>query len=215
MSPPSPKSPYRLMVEGPDDKHTLVHLLKRHGYDWDDATLKRPYVEDVGGVEKLLEKTLLSTALKTHDRLALVFDADLPPYNRWHQLKTCLEQLGIAVPNAPEPGGTLLSGIRPNSRLGIWVMPDNSQPGRIEEFIEKLVPADDTLWPHARTTTTDALNQGAPLRPQDHVKGALHAWLAWQLDPGIPFGVALASKVLGHDSPEAQRFVDWFHRCFS
>lgn len=215
MKPPSSKSPYRLLVEGKDDKFTLIHLLSRHGYDWDDVKLTRPFVEDVGGVERLLDRDFLFTALKTYDRLAMVFDADLPPYDRWHQLKTCLEALNIAAPDVPEPGGTILAGLRANSRLGIWVMPDNSQPGRIEEFIEKLVPSGDPLWAHAHATTTEALKQGAPLRQNDHVKGALHAWLAWQSDPGIPFGVALASKVLGHDSPEAQRFVAWFHRCFT
>ncbi len=108
-----------------------------------------------------------------------------------------------------------MSGLRPNSRLGIWIMPDNSQIGRIEEFIEKLVPAQHPTWSHAQSSTTQAQALGAPLRTQDHIKGALHTWLAWQADPGLPFGTALSSNILGHNSLEAQRFVSWFKQCFT
>ena len=215
MSTPSPKSPYRLMVEGPDDQWTIINLLARHGYDWNNAAAIRPYVEPVGGVEKLLARATLSTALKTYERLGLVIDADLSSPQRWQQVRDIFRELGISLPAAPSPNGTLVTGSRQNSRVGIWLMPDNSQPGRIEEFIEKLIPPGDPLWPHAQTATTQALTLGASLRPQDHVKGAIHAWLAWQEDPGLPFGTAITSEVLGHDSPEAQRFVGWFRQCFT
>jgi hypothetical protein len=203
------------MVEGPDDKWSIINLLKRHGFDWDDGSMARPYVHDVGGVDALLDKNLLSGALKSYERLGIIVDADLPPTNRWHQARNVLTALGLMLPPAPERDGTVIDGLRPNTRVGIWIMPDNLQPGRIEEFIEKLVPADHPTWTHARETTTQAQALGAPLRQQDHVKGALHAWLAWQADPGQPFGVALASRVLGHDSPEARSFVAWFKRCFT
>lgn len=215
MSPPSIKSPYRLMVEGPDDKHTVIHLLSRHGYDWNDVSMVRPFVEDAGGVEKLLNKDVLSAALKTYDRLALVFDADLPPTNRWHQARDLLTHLGLTLPAQPARGGTIVNGLRPNTRVGVWIMPDNAQPGRLEEFIEKLIPPKDPVWPHAQEATTQALALGAKLREQDHVKGALHAWLAWQENPGQPFGTALFTHVLRHDSQEALRFVDWFKQCFT
>lgn len=215
MSKPSAKSPYRLMVEGPDDQWTIINLLGRHGYEWENDGTIRPYVEAAGGVEKLLVKATLSTALKTYDRLGLVIDADLSPTNRWQQLGDLFKDLGVTLPATPSPDGTVTPGIRPNSRVGIWLMPDNSQPGRLEEFIEKLIPPGHPVWPHAQTTTTQALALGARLGQRDHLKGALHAWLAWQRDPGQPFGTALTTEVLGHDSPEALRFVDWFKQCFT
>lgn len=215
MSPPPTKSPYRLVVEGPDDKWTCIHLLQRHGFNWDDSTKVRPYVHPAGGISQLLDKDFLSSALKNHERLGLVLDSDFPPPDRWQQLRSVLANLSIALPDTPAPGGVVMGGLRPNSRFGIWLMPDNSQPGRIEEFIEKLVPANHPTWPHARDATTQAQALGAPLRARDHIKGALHAWLAWQADPGLPFGTALFSQILGHDSPDAQRFVSWFNQCFT
>ncbi|NOK12100.1 DUF3226 domain-containing protein [Corallococcus exercitus] len=215
MSKPDPSSPYQMIVEGPDDKHTIIHLLKRHGYNWEDSTTTRPYIHEAKGVARLLHKPSITSALKSYRRLALVFDADGVLANRWHQLKDILEGEGLSLPATPEPDGTILPGLLPESRLGVWVMPDNAQPGRIEEFVEKLVPPNDGIWAHARKTTAEALSQGARLRQQDHVKGALYAWLAWQEDPGVRLGIALTNQVLRHDSPEAQRFVAWFHRCFS
>ena len=33
--------------------------------------------------------------------------------------------------------------------IGIWLMPNNQNPGTIETFAGLLVPANDTLWPRA------------------------------------------------------------------
>jgi uncharacterized protein DUF3226 len=178
MSPPASKSPYRLVVEGPDDKWTLIHLLQRHGFNWEDSATTRPFVHEAGGIATMLGRDFLSTALKSYDRLGLVLDADFPPNNRWQPIRDVLATLGISLPQTPPPDGLITGGLKPNSRLGVWVMPDNSQPGRIEEFIEKLVPANHPTWPHAQGATTQAQALGAPLRAQDHIKGALHAWLA-------------------------------------
>jgi hypothetical protein len=48
--PPREDSPYRLLVEGSDDQHSVIHLLRRHGFDWDDKTTDRPYLPLQGAV---------------------------------------------------------------------------------------------------------------------------------------------------------------------
>lgn len=42
----------------------------------------------------------------------------------------------------------------------------------------------------------------------------MHAWLAWQEEPGKPFGIALKAGYFDHQSPAADRFVDWFMQTF-
>ena len=37
MSRPPKNSPFQLLVEGPDDQFVVINLLKRHGYDFDNA----------------------------------------------------------------------------------------------------------------------------------------------------------------------------------
>jgi hypothetical protein len=202
------------MVEGQDDKWTIINLLKRHGYDWGDGSLVHPYVHDADGVDELLKKEVLSVALTRYERLGIVIDADFPPVDRWEQARKVLTELGFTLPTTPTSNGTILQGKRPDWRVGIWLMPDNSLPGRLEEFIEKLIPEGHVLWPHAQQSTTRAMELGAQLRSLDHNKAAIHTWLAWQKDPGLPFGNALARSLLNHDSPEAKLFIDWFGRCF-
>ena len=42
MARPLAQSPYRLLVEGPNDKYSVINLLIRHGFDWDDESAVRP-----------------------------------------------------------------------------------------------------------------------------------------------------------------------------
>ena len=63
---------------------------------------------------------------------------------------------------------------------------------------------------HARKATSVAKGLGARFREIDTAKANLHAWLAWQKNPGRPYGVAVRSEYFGHDSPEARAFVGWF-----
>ncbi len=94
------------------------------------------------------------------------------------------------------------------------MMPDNTNRGTLETFLKRLVPEGNLWWLHAATATAEAQRLGAPLASKDQDKGALHAWLAWQEKPGLPFGTALSAQILGHESPEALGFVAWFSRLF-
>ena len=49
---------------------------------------------------------------------------------------------------------------------------------------------------------------------RNHAKSHLHTWLAWQREPGRPFGTALTAQIFGHDSPETLAFLAWFRRLF-
>lgn len=210
---PTKKSPYRLLVEGVDDQSSIVHLLKRHGYDWDNDSGPRPFIQQAGGVEQLLDD--LSVILKgPFDRLGILVDADVSLPNRWAQLRDRAARAGLQLPEAPLVEGTILSGLRPDSHVGFWLMPDNSSPGKLEDFLHKLVPDDDPTWAWADEAVQEARRKGARCKEIDHPKSWLHTWLAWQERPGIPFGIALQAQVFRHDTEDALRFVAWFKRLF-
>jgi len=211
--PPREDSPYRLLVEGSDDLHSILHLLLRHGFNWDDETTVRPYVDATGSIEKLLR--LLPVTLKSsHERIGVVVDANSQFPNRWAQLRASAANAGVQLPELPDPEGTIVAGFRPNSQVGFWLMPDNSEPGNLESFLVRLIPEGDALWPYAGEVVVEARARGARCKEKDHLKGALHTWLAWQEDPGLPFGTALRAQVFKHDTPDALRFVAWFRRLF-
>lgn len=211
--PPRPESPYRLLVEGSDDLHAIVHLMRRHGFDWDDRVSVRPFVEESGGVTELLEE--LPIVLKgTYSRVGVVLDANLSLSDRWAQLQARARRSGIELPDSPDPDGTVVQGRLPEYKVGIWLMPDNSSPGTLESFLLKLVPREDPIWSYADLTARTARERGGSCPEKDHPKSALHTWLAWQKEPGLPFGTALRAQVFHHESEEALRFVRWFRRLF-
>ena len=73
-------SPYRLLVEGPNDKHSVIHLMKRHNVDWDDPQKALPYVRDCGGFDLLVES--IGVSIKSYQRLGIIVDANVDMYNR-------------------------------------------------------------------------------------------------------------------------------------
>ncbi|MBI3269005.1 MAG: hypothetical protein HYZ53_08280 [Planctomycetes bacterium] len=209
---PGSKSPHRLLVEGPDGQHSVLHLLRRHGLNWEDMSQTLPYVESTGGISELLEA--LPVASKTYDRLGAVLDADLDLHATWEKLASRLRKIGLAPPGQPDSSGTIMDGYRAGSKLGLWVMPDNQGAGTLEHFLQRLVPAGNAWWEHSVQATERAIGLGAPLKLGDRRKGELHAWLAWQETPGMPFGTAITAHVLGSSSPEALAFVAWFKSLF-
>ena len=93
-------------------------------------------------------------------------------------------------------------------------MPDNSSPGTLEDFLNKLVSEGDPIRSYADEVVIEARQRGARCQERDHVKSALHTWLAWQEEPGLPFGTAMKAEYFEKDSDDAHRFVAWFHRLF-
>ncbi|HEY6320955.1 MAG TPA: DUF3226 domain-containing protein [Thermoanaerobaculia bacterium] len=101
MPPPQDSSTYRLLVEGTDDVHSVIHLMERHGFDWDNSHITRPFVANSGSVEQLLEA--FPVALKgPYDRLGVVVDANMHLDNRWAQLRDRAVSVGVNLPAVPE-----------------------------------------------------------------------------------------------------------------
>lgn len=206
-----------LLVEGPDDKWSLIALLKQalaaESLDWDQLPW-RPNVEDKGGVDGVLDS--LGVSLKSTPRLGVVVDADEDRDARWAAVRDRLRRGGVELPEAPPEAGHVGPGWLPGSRVGVWVMPDNRMPGVVEDFLVALVPEADPRWAFAQ----EVVGQALTLAPAERnaawrSKARLHTWLAWQDRPGQPLGQAITARVLGQTGhPQARAFVDWFGRLF-
>lgn len=206
-------SPCRLLVEGSDDKHCVLHLMKRHGIDWDRTTPWLPCVYDCNGFAPLV--AALKVSAKSYHRLGIMVDANADVHQRWTQVKEGLSRAGVTLPASPEPNGVIIPGIYADWRVGVWLMPDNQSQGQLEDFLGKLVPQDDTCWAYAAEAAKHAKGLGARFAKKDFCKAGIHTWLAWQETPGLPFGTAITAKYFGVDSSEALRFVQWFKQLFS
>lgn len=94
-------------------------------------------------------------------------------------------------------------------------MPDNQHDGKLESFLQTLVDANDALFRYAVKTTRRAKRLGAPFSDSSRGKAEIHTWLAWQKEPGLPYGSAIRARYFTHDSPAATAFVAWFRQLFS
>jgi hypothetical protein len=99
--------------------------------------------------------------------------------------------------------------------VGVWMMPDNRSPGKLEDFARRLVRSgDEGLWDYAAQATAGSTTHGARFASKDQIKGHVHTFLAWQKVPGVPMGLAITKKFLDADSTEARNFVAWLCRLY-
>ncbi len=90
-----------LLVEGPNDLHTIMHLLIRHGFDY--RGWKRggesllPELKQVGGVVDLLDSIEI-TVKGSYDCIGFVLDADSPLASRWLAVRDRLTRVGVELP---------------------------------------------------------------------------------------------------------------------
>jgi len=211
---PSEESESRLVVEGKDDCHAVIHLMKRRGVDWDNAP-NAPYVHDAGGVEELLES--ISATLKNHDDVVgFVVDADQEIRRRWEQLKEHFDDNNIELPEEPPTDGFVGEGYLTDQTVGIWMMPDNDIQGTLETFLDYLVPNEsESIYEFAGECVEEARAKGADCSETDHDKSQIHTWLAWQERPGMPYGQAITAEVFDRDGEVADKFAEWFRELYN
>lgn len=201
-----------LFVEGEDDKHAIEHLLlkrrMRREAEW------FPALEPVGSVEELLATIEDAVMAGTGGIVGFVPDANGSPAGRWQDLTRELAKTGMAPPNTAPIEGYIGFCDLYRTRVGVWVMPDNRLPGAIEEFLLALIDPADPLLNHAERAAVEALARGAAFPESARKKAELRAWLAWQENPGFPYGRALGAGYFDSDRTVADPFVNWFNRLF-
>jgi hypothetical protein len=208
------QSPNRLLVEGRDDQWSIISLVARHGANWDAySPAGLPYIHDSGGCESLIASIPASS--KSFQRLGIVIDADSSAAEKWTRVRNALAKSDIATPNTAEVGGTIVPGITPERRIGVWLMPDNKNAGRLEDFLARLIPSDDRCWPFTIEVVAGARQRGAQVSSNDEMKARIYSWLAWRRDPGRPLGTAITAAYFRDDSVEALAFIQWFHNLFT
>lgn len=211
-----------LFVEGTDDKHAIKHLLRRHGVDCpldneiapDTLPPIFPAIKPAGDKDKVLDAMEPAVKFGTGHSVGFVVDADVAADDSWHAVRNRLSFLSPEPPKKLPDGGFIANVPDYRVRIGVWLMPDNRTSGALEHFLENLVNEDDPLLPLAYESTTSAQERGAAFPENKRVKAVIHTWLAWQSEPGRPFGTAIAAKYFNADSPTALAFLVWFDQLF-
>ncbi|NES75247.1 MULTISPECIES: DUF3226 domain-containing protein [unclassified Okeania] len=203
----------KLLVEGAEDQRVIPYLIEANDIPWEDKN-KQPfvYIESFDGIEKLLNKNVISTELKASglSALGLMVDADDNSKDRWQSIRNvCLPSLPDFPENLPEIG--LIHQTSFGVKFGVWVMPDNKISGMLETFLTYIIPDEkELLWNYAQTAVKEAKNQGAPFIENHTDKPNIHTWLAWQNTPGRQLHNAVMERILNPKHPQAQIFINWF-----
>ena len=176
-----------------------------------------PCIRSIGpghNKEEVLRAVVPAVTTGTGTRVGFVIDADRSLQRSWSDIKAELLEAGVDTPDRIPRDGFVGDSREFETRVGVWIMPDNTDSGAIESFLRSLVPGSDPLWQHAHTATIAALDLGASFRLTDKWKAVLRAWLAWQRNPGLTYGVAIREKYFMARSGAADAFIAWFRRLY-
>jgi hypothetical protein len=203
-----------LLVEGKDDKHVVRNLCLAHNLPIPFAIEPPKGAEAYSdaGVDHLLDQ--VPQRLKGPvERLGVMMDADENAETRWVQLRDRLRAAGFPdVPDKPEPGGTILNIDLETRvvRLGVWIMPNNTLPGMLEDFLQLLVPVGDKMLPHVNRFLEAIPKEDRLFSDRLLPKARIHSYLAVQAKPGRPPGQAITFRFLDPLREEAVRpFLNW------
>lgn len=203
-----------LLVEGIDDEHVLKHICGNRGISPLDE------IKNHGGKDELLES--IPVRLKglngEGDVVGVVIDADTNLDARWQSIKHAFGEAGYQdLPDLPDQNGTIIDPPYGSylPRAGVWIMPDNRMPGILENFLHFLVPLQpNALFDHVNDSV-DSIPNDPPFTQCDKPKAVIHTWLAWQSEPGRPYGTAITARFLDPDVPLVDVLVAWLERLFN
>lgn len=203
---PHPSPPPRLLlVEGQDDWRVIEHLWQRiYRSDLSFTIL------DKQGIVPLLKSIRSEVKASGREVLGIVVDANDDISSRWEAVADRLRGEDIDPPTHPDPAGSVIDG---TPRVGIWLMPDNASTGELEDFVAKMVPSNDTVWPMSKNYIEGIPHPERKFREGKILRAQIHAWLAAREDPR-QMGLAIKTEDLHIDGALCKRFAGWLERLF-
>lgn len=198
-----------LLVEGKNDCHVVLALCKFHNVP---EVFGIHECENDEGVLRRLNALIPSP--EPPKTIGVILDADNPNVlSRWRQIKAKINDHGYRFPDKPDQEGTILQGNSDKPTVGIWLMPNNQDPGMLEDFL--LDMADSDAISIANNCIENAQKaQVTYFKAQHYSKALVHTYLAWQDEPGKPLGQSITSHVLQPQTEIAQLFVNWLIKLF-
>ena len=201
------EGPRVLLVEGRDDCHVVWALCNAYSVPETFGV----YVCD--GDVILLSRLSALIQRPESETIGVVLDADENVESRWQSIRDKLQNDLYRLPDVPDPGGTIVDAVEDLPRLGFWLMPNNVDPGMLEDFCRQLAPDDAIAF--AEDCVTQAREKSfATFRDAHRSKAVVHTYLAWQDEPGKPLGQSITARVLQPKTAIAATFADWLRALY-
>lgn len=199
-----------LLVEGNDDLHAVKALCKFHHVPENFGVVD---CNGKSGVLKQLNALIVSADLP--QVIGVMLDADQSSSARWQSIQNKLQNNNhqYPLPVVPYEDGTIIDSIEDKPKLGFWLMPNNKDAGILEDFCTEL--AEPKSLDFARKCVKEASQmQVTTFKKIDHSKAVIHTYLAWQDEPGYPFGKAITAHSLKPNTEIALKFTNWLTQLF-
>ena len=193
-----------LIVEGVTDKCVVLELRNRLAQELTFDCREK------NGIENLLKAIPLEIKTSGRQAVGILADANKNVHSRWQAIANRLSEANVPPPDTFDDGGTIIDG---KPRVGVWLMPDNASPGDLEDFVVKLVPEDDPVWPRVGQYIDNIPISDREFREQKTACAKLYAWLATRKDPQ-QMGAAINRGSLVA-APPAKNFVKWLQELFT
>ena len=211
-----------LLVEGESDRSFFEAVCKTLKLQ-PSVTVAPP--KDVGGSHNTKEGVFnhlpillnqLGDAQITH--LAVVVDADSAVNGGGCQraidkVTKIVEPYGFTLASNPV-GGVFFQNDDGLADFGLWVMPNNSDEGMLEDWIKSCIhPGEHQLFAHAETVV-DKLPQ-PKFKPIHISKAEVATWLAWQKQPGHGLYRAIEDQLIDRNSALFKELCIWLTHIYS
>lgn len=175
------------------------------------------------GVFKLLPILLKQLEDGGIEKLAVVVDAD-SQINGGGFSKACtrvsvaLQSAGYRPSTAGPAEGLIFEHTDGFADVGLWVMPNNTDEGMLEDWIKLCLHPDETALYQHGCTAIDAIDQipGSPKFKLLHrTKAEVATWLAWQEKPGHGLYNAVNPQLLNPQAPLYSALQGWLRKVFT
>lgn len=196
-----------LLVEGPDDERVITQIRERRGLT---PSFR---IQAAGGVSELFRSMELLLSDQEVEVVGIVVDRDVNLSSRWDAARNRLRDAGFDAPRQPDPGGTIIFETEDLPRVGVWLMPDNESAGELEDFVARMIPGDDSVWPLSRDYIDGIPVADRRFTESKTQRAKVHAWLAAREDPR-QMGQAIRARDLEVDGELCEKFVAWLRRLF-
>ena len=205
-----------LIVEGNDDKHSVIQLMAFHT-PWPDDQTKCPvYIEVGNGVEQILEGRFLDVWLRSPGlrTFGILLDEDDNVGGRYQRIWQLCSPRIAGMPDVMPPEGLIVKE-KGGPRFGVWIMPDNGSDGMLEDFVRQSVEeADQAALLSAAVTVVGKLDKPLFDRKRHLSKAEVATWLAWQKIPGKGIESAAGDGLIKLNAPLVSEFNAWLKRTF-
>ena len=198
-------SPKVLLVEGQNDLHVVRHLCLSHNI------IPAFEIVEKGNIDQLLSSIAVEIKVSGRETVGILLDTNESLNARWDAVVNRINRANIAAPVAPVATGTIIQSI---PRIGIWMMPDNTSSGELEDFIERMVPGGDPVWPLSQRYVEGIPEEHRKFPNGKTLRTKLYAWLATRETPSR-MGTAIGTGDLSVNGQLCQSFVNWLIGLYS